>query len=67
MWNLQFPCWTVELKKQNDDIVIRVKEIDYFSGLSAYYPSALHAGIAISMIPIDIWKLAHNHSSYDSI
>ena len=57
-WDIQFPCWTIEVLEENDTILYRIKSIDTFTGVPAYFPTALHAATALKLLPIDTWKRA---------
>lgn len=65
-WEIQFPCWTVEAKKQEGEIFTRVVEIYSFNGSPGYFKSALHAALGMKMLSKEEW-LSSLFSSQDHL
>lgn len=57
-WNINFPCWTIELIEREGKTLSRVKNVDSYNGFPGYFPTALHAATALKLLPLETWKRA---------
>lgn len=62
-WSIKFPCWSIDISQ---DLNFRVKKIESFNGSCAYFPSALHAAIALKNVPKSDWEKSF-YTSQDSL
>ncbi len=60
-WKIEFPCWSIEAVSYPEK-KFRVIQVHSFNGASGYFKTALHATLAIKMIPEDDWISALSHS-----
>lgn len=64
-WHVTFPCWVVEVKKEEDKILTRVSKIEASSGSPGYFQTSLHAAVAMKMIANETWNCAMGFSQDD--
>jgi hypothetical protein len=57
-WKVVLPCWTIEAVKREDIVFTRVVEVKSFNGSPGYFKSALHAALAMKMLPGEEWLKA---------
>ena len=61
-WNVKFPCWCIEVKEEDQKILTRVKQAEASTGAPGYFKSALHAAMAMRLLPVEVWRTASGFS-----